>query len=62
MDIFVTRIATGVLNVAIIYFVVDIFDMNSTVFELLSSVLIAIINYILVSWLFLGEGYLNRYY
>ena len=62
MDIFVTRIATGVLNVAIIYFVVDVFDMNSTVFELLSSVLIAIINYILVSWLFLGEGYLNRYY
>ena len=44
---FVARLATGVLDIAIMYFAVDVFNMNSTVWKLLSNVLVIIINYVL---------------
>lgn len=47
LTFFVSRIATGVLDVAIMYFAVDAFAMNSTVWKLISNVLVIIINYVL---------------
>lgn len=41
------RLATGVLDVAIMYYAVDVFALNSTVWKLLSNGIVIIFNYIL---------------
>ena len=43
---FGARIATGVLDVVIMYLAVDVAHMNPTVWKLISNVLVIIINYI----------------
>ncbi len=43
---FTCRILTGVLDVAVMYLAVDIMDFNSTLFKLLSNILVIILNYI----------------
>lgn len=40
------RILTGVLDVAIMYFAVDVFAWNATLWKLISNVLVIIINYV----------------
>ncbi len=39
------RLLTGVLDVIIMYFAVDIMDLDSTLFKLISNVLVIILNY-----------------
>lgn len=41
------RLATGALDVAIMYFAVDVFAMNSTVWKLISNIIVIALNYIL---------------
>ncbi|MGN1051170.1 MAG: GtrA family protein [Acutalibacteraceae bacterium] len=41
------RLVTGVLDVAIMYFAVDVLAMNSTIWKLLSNIIVIIVNYIL---------------
>ena len=43
---FGARIATGLLDIAIMYLAVDVAHMNPTVWKLISNVLVIIINYI----------------
>lgn len=43
---FGARIATGVLDVVIMYLAVDVAHMNPTVWKLISNVLVIIINYV----------------
>ena len=43
---FGARIATGLLDVGIMYLAVDLFHWNSTVWKLISNILVIIINYI----------------
>lgn len=43
---FACRIATGVLDVGIMYFAVDLLNMNSTLWKLISNILVIIINYV----------------
>lgn len=40
------RLATGFLDVAIMYFAVDVFSMNSNVWKMISNILVIIINYV----------------
>ncbi len=42
-----SRIATGVLDVVIMYVAVDVLTMNSTVWKLISNIIVIILNYIL---------------
>ncbi|MBQ6518004.1 MAG: GtrA family protein [Anaerolineaceae bacterium] len=43
---FGARVATGILDVAIMYLAVDLAHMNPTVWKLISNILVIIINYI----------------
>ncbi len=43
---FGARVATGALDVLIMYLAVDVFSQNSTVWKLLSNVIVIILNYI----------------
>lgn len=40
------RLITGILDVVIMYFAVDVFVMNSTVWKLISNIIVIILNYI----------------
>lgn len=42
---FACRIATGVLDVVIMYLAVDVMTMNSTLWKLISNIIVIIINY-----------------
>lgn len=42
-----SRILTGILDVVIMYVTVDIFTMNSTIWKLISNVIVIIINFVL---------------
>ncbi len=42
----VARLATGVLDVIIMFLAVDIFSMNSNIWKLLSNIIVIILNYI----------------
>lgn len=50
------RLATGVLDVAIMYFAVDVFAMNSTIWKLISNVIVIILNYILSKLIIFRKG------
>lgn len=41
------RIATGVLDVVIMFLAVDVFEMNSTAWKLISNIIVIILNYLL---------------
>ena len=43
----VSRIATGILDVGIMYIAVDVCAMNSTIWKLISNIIIIVLNYIL---------------
>ena len=43
---FGARTATGIFDVVIMYIVVDVLSWNSTVWKLISNVLVIVINYI----------------
>ena len=43
---FSARIATGLLDLAIMYFSVDVFHLNATLWKLISNILVIILNYI----------------
>ena len=40
------RLITGILDVVIMYFAVDVFAMNSTVWKLISNIIVIVLNYI----------------
>ena len=42
-----SRLVTGALDVAIMYLAVDIFNRNSTIWKLLSNIIVIILNYVL---------------
>ncbi len=42
----ICRILTGVLDVVIMYLAVDVFDLNSTLWKLLSNIIVIILNYV----------------
>lgn len=46
ISFFGCRLATGVLDVVIMYFAVDVFASNGTVWKIISNVLVIIINYV----------------
>lgn len=41
------RLVTGVLDVLIMYFAVDVFAMNSTIWKLISNIIVIIVNFVL---------------
>ena len=43
---FLARILTGVLDVVIMYLAVDVFKMNSTLWKIISNILVIILNYV----------------
>ena len=43
---FVCRILTGVLDVGIMYFAVDVFDLNSTLWKVISNIIVIVLNYV----------------
>ena len=45
-DFFVCRIATGVLDVAIMYVAVDLLCWNSLIWKVISNVLVIVLNYV----------------
>ena len=45
-DFFICRIATGVLEVALMFLLVDILKLNGTVMKLITNVIVIILNYI----------------
>ena len=47
LTFFAARVATGVLDVGIMYLTVDVLKMNSALWKLLSNITVIIINYIL---------------
>lgn len=47
VSFFLSRLATGVLDVVIMYVAVDVLSLNEMLFKLLSNVIVIIINYIL---------------
>ena len=50
------RLATGALDVAIMYFAVDVFAMNSTVWKLISNIIVIVLNYILSKLVIFKKG------
>ena len=50
------RLATGALDVAIMYFTVDVFAMNSTVWKLISNIIVIVLNYILSKLVIFKKG------
>lgn len=50
------RLATGLLDVGIMYFAVDVFAMNSTVWKLISNIIVIILNYILSKLIVFSRG------
>lgn len=53
---FTARIATGVLDVAIMYFAVDVFQMNATVWKLISNIIVIVLNYIFSKLVIFSKG------
>ena len=43
---FAARIATGIFDVVIMYLAVDVMNMNSTIWKLISNIIVIILNYI----------------
>lgn len=43
---FSCRLLTGILDVVVMYMAVDVFDLNSTLWKLLSNMLVIVLNYI----------------
>lgn len=43
---FGARLATGILDVVIMYLAVDVLNMNSTIWKLISNIIVIILNYI----------------
>lgn len=53
LSFFWARLLTGVLDVVIMYFAVDVFSLNSTLCKLASNVLVILLNYIFSKvWIF----------
>ncbi len=52
----VARLTTGIIDVVIMYFAVDMFAMNSTIWKLISNIIVIIINYVLSKLIFLQNG------
>ncbi len=50
------RLATGLLDVGIMYFAVDVFAMNSTAWKLISNIIVIILNYILSKLIVFSRG------
>jgi len=50
------RLATGILDIVIMYFAVDVFSMNSTVWKLISNIIVIAINYILSKLIIFKKG------
>ncbi len=50
------RIVTGVLDVLVMYFAVDLLNWNSTVWKLLSNVIVIVINYIASKFLIFKQA------
>lgn len=53
---FTCRIATGLLDVAVMYVAVDLLTMNSTVWKLLSNVIVIILNYVFSKTVIFKKG------
>lgn len=53
---FGARIATGVLDVVIMYMAVDVFSWNPTVWKLISNILVIILNYIASKFVIFKES------
>lgn len=51
-----SRIATGILDVGIMYIAVDVCAMNSTIWKLISNIIIIILNYILSKLVIFKRG------
>lgn len=52
----IARLVTGILDVIIMYFTVDVFTMNSTVWKLISNIIVIIINYIFSKLIIFRKG------
>ena len=50
------RLVTGVLDVAIMYFAVDVFAMNATIWKLISNIIVIIINYVFSKLIIFKKG------
>ncbi len=50
------RLVTGILDVVIMYFAVDVFAMNSTVWKLISNIIVIILNYIFSKLIIFKKG------
>ena len=50
------RLATGALDVVVMYFAVDVFAMNSTVWKLISNIIVIVLNYILSKLVIFRKG------
>lgn len=46
ISFFGCRFLTGVMDVAIMYFAVDIFELNAMLWKIISNILVVILNYI----------------
>lgn len=51
-----SRLLTGILDVVIMYFAVDVFAMNSTVWKLISNIIVIVLNYILSRLIIFKKG------
>lgn len=54
------RLITGILDVVIMYFAVDVFVMNSTVWKLISNIIVIILNYIFSKLIVFKKGNSDR--
>ena len=50
------RLITGILDVVIMYFAVDVFVMNSTVWKLISNIIVIVLNYIFSRLIIFKKG------
>lgn len=52
INFFLARIATGVLDTAIMFLMVDILAQNGVVWKIITNVIVIVLNYILGKWIF----------
>lgn len=50
------RLITGILDVVIMYFAVDVFAMNSTAWKLISNIIVIVLNYIFSRLIIFKKG------